>query len=83
MGSATARISLKCPTGERLQRTFLASQTLGEVYEWAHCCRLKPDPWNFDFCTNFPARTLTDTTATLETFGLTPNAALLMKIRDD
>mmetsp|Transcript_7243 Transcript_7243/g.16272 ORF Transcript_7243/g.16272 Transcript_7243/m.16272 type:complete len:493 (+) Transcript_7243:31-1509(+) len=81
-GSATAKLALRLPSGDRLQRVFLAEQRLEEVYEWAHCCRPKPKPASFELCTNFPARTLVDRSATIVSLGLTPSAALMMKSID-
>merc|ERR1712032_513826 len=52
-GNATAKISLRLSSGERLQRTFLSEQRLDEVYEWAHCCRPSANPLHFELCTTF------------------------------
>lgn len=78
-GSSTAKLSLRLPSGERLQRTFLAEQLLHEVYEWAHCCRASPEPACFELCTNFPTKVLTERSATLASLGLVPSAALVLK----
>eukprot|EP00928_Gymnodinium_smaydae_P033229 TRINITY_DN23855_c0_g1_i1.p1 TRINITY_DN23855_c0_g1~~TRINITY_DN23855_c0_g1_i1.p1 ORF type:complete len:476 (-),score=79.21 TRINITY_DN23855_c0_g1_i1:23-1450(-) len=80
---STAKLSLKLPSGERLQRVFATSQRLSDVYEWAHCCRTAPKPHNFELCTTFPMKTLVDRSALLDTLGLAPSAALLMKSLDD
>eukprot|EP00930_Biecheleria_cincta_P070550 TRINITY_DN58190_c0_g1_i1.p1 TRINITY_DN58190_c0_g1~~TRINITY_DN58190_c0_g1_i1.p1 ORF type:complete len:387 (+),score=99.41 TRINITY_DN58190_c0_g1_i1:26-1186(+) len=77
-----ARISLRLPSGDRLQRVFRADQQLHDVYEWAHCCRSKPEPANFQLCINFPARSLTDRTAMLQELDLVPSAALVLKEAD-
>lgn len=74
-----ARISLRLPSGDRLQRIFRPQQPLAEVYEWAHCCRLSAAPKSFELCTNFPVRSLTDKSATLQDLGLLPSAALVLK----
>mmetsp|Transcript_27219 Transcript_27219/g.49233 ORF Transcript_27219/g.49233 Transcript_27219/m.49233 type:complete len:451 (+) Transcript_27219:71-1423(+) len=81
-GSATARLSLRLPSGDRLQRTFRAEQVLEEVYEWAHCCRPKAKPLNFELCISFPARSLQDKTKTLKELDLVPSAALVLKEAD-
>lgn len=77
--SSTARIRLQLPSGERLQRTFLGTQHLSEVYEWAHCCRPAAIPKHFELCINFPARSLKDRSATLKELDLVPSAALVLK----
>lgn len=77
--SSTARIRLQLPSGERLQRTFLGTQHLSEVYEWAHCCRPVAIPKHFELCINFPARSLKDRSATLKELDLVPSAALVLK----
>jgi len=82
-GLATAKLSLRLPTGSRLQRIFQADQTLADVYEWAHCCRPAAQPLNFELCTSFPAKSLDDRTATVGDSGLAPSAVLVMKSADD
>lgn len=78
----TARIRVQLPSGERLQRTFLATQCLSEVYEWAHCCRAVACPKHFELCINFPTRSLTDRSAMLKDLDLVPSAALVLKESD-
>jgi hypothetical protein len=82
-GTATAKISLKLPAGDRLQRVFRVEQQLREVYEWAHCCRPTAKPASFELWTNFPAKALTDRDMTVGEHGLAPGAALFMKAVDD
>lgn len=82
-GNYTAKLSLKLPSGERLQRVFSAQQCLQEVYEWAHCCRPEARPKTFELSMTFPARTLTDRSASLADLGLAPSAALFLKPGDD
>eukprot|EP00438_Fugacium_kawagutii_P011927 Skav206743 [mRNA] locus=scaffold1022:62907:63500:+ [translate_table: standard] len=77
--SGTARIRVQLPSGERLQRTFAATQCLSEVYDWAHCCRAVAHPKHFELCINFPTRSLTDRSATLKDLDLVPSAALVLK----
>lgn len=81
--SATAKLMVKFPSGERMQRVFRAEALLSEVYEWAHCCRKSPEPRFFEICTTFPTKCLVDKEATLLSLGLTPNAALMMKKIED
>ncbi|CAE6969636.1 Ubxn2b [Symbiodinium sp. CCMP2456] len=75
----TARIRLQLPSGERLQRNFRADQCLEEVYDWAHCCRPQAKPKRFELCISFPARTLTERSATLQELDLVPSAALVLR----
>eukprot|EP00929_Paragymnodinium_shiwhaense_P096364 TRINITY_DN5793_c0_g1_i1.p1 TRINITY_DN5793_c0_g1~~TRINITY_DN5793_c0_g1_i1.p1 ORF type:complete len:526 (+),score=150.92 TRINITY_DN5793_c0_g1_i1:117-1580(+) len=82
-GKSTGKLVLKLPSGERLQRVFLATQRLDEVYDWADCCRSSPTPSKFELCTSFPTKALTDRSETLEAAGLCPSAALVMKSLDD
>mmetsp|Transcript_33048 Transcript_33048/g.71916 ORF Transcript_33048/g.71916 Transcript_33048/m.71916 type:complete len:477 (+) Transcript_33048:44-1474(+) len=82
-GRETAKISVRLPSGESIQRIFRADQPVGEVYEWAHCCRPSPLPLAFDLCTTFPARALTDRSAILSELDLTPSAVLLLKTIED
>mmetsp|Transcript_30299 Transcript_30299/g.56044 ORF Transcript_30299/g.56044 Transcript_30299/m.56044 type:complete len:223 (+) Transcript_30299:1755-2423(+) len=78
-GSSTAKISLKLSSGERMQRVFRADQELREVYEWAHCCRPVAKPLRFQLCTSFPAKALSDRSASLRDMGLTPSAVVILK----
>eukprot|EP00747_Dinoflagellata_sp_TGD_P190147 gnl/TRDRNA2_/TRDRNA2_51381_c0_seq2.p1 gnl/TRDRNA2_/TRDRNA2_51381_c0~~gnl/TRDRNA2_/TRDRNA2_51381_c0_seq2.p1 ORF type:complete len:479 (+),score=120.93 gnl/TRDRNA2_/TRDRNA2_51381_c0_seq2:73-1509(+) len=78
-GNATARIQLKLPKGQRLQRIFRADEKLETVYAWADCCRPEPVPQSFVLCTNFPTASLTDRSATLGALGLPPSAVLMLK----
>lgn len=82
-GKDTAKLSLKLPSGERLQRVFSAQQCLQEVYDWAHCCRPEAKPKKFELSMTFPAKTLTDRSASLADLGLTPSAALFLKPGDE
>lgn len=78
-GVETVKLSLRLPSGDRLQRTFRATQTLEEVYEWAHCCRPEAKPKYFELCMSFPTRTLRDKSANLKDLDLIPSAALVLK----
>merc|ERR1712093_237233 len=57
-----ARLLLRLPTGERLERTFSADAPLSRVYAWATCCALLPEargqalsvPAQFELATSFP-----------------------------
>lgn len=82
-GEVLAKLMIKFPSGERMQRVFRADQTLSEVYEWAHCCRKSSEPRQFEICTTFPTKSLVEKEATLLSLGLTPNAALMMKKIED
>jgi len=87
---STVRLMLRLPTGERLQRTFSAHETLGKVQRWAECCAHLPEaagqelhiPAKFELNTAFPRRRLggseEENQKTLGELGLAPSAALLL-----
>lgn len=81
--TTTAKVSLRLPSGDRLQRVFAASRLVSEVYEWAHCCRPVAQPAKFELCTNFPVKALTDRSITVEEAGLCPSSALLLRATED
>merc|ERR1711924_80487 len=41
--AATARIAMRLPSGQRVQRKFLSSAKLEEVYAWADCVAYLPE----------------------------------------
>lgn len=87
-GSGAARLVLRLPSGERVQRSFLAEDTLACVQRWAECCTLLPEaagrslhiPEHFELATAFPQRCFgpSDAESTLAELGLAPSAALLL-----
>lgn len=92
-GSKLARLVLRLPTGERVERAFGADECLARVHDWAACCALLPEakerslqiPTKFELRTAFPPRKLgeDDAERTLAELGLTPNAALLLISLDE
>lgn len=87
-GSAAARLSLRLPSGQRVQRTFAASDSLSKVRRWVQCCPWLPEaagqelvvPESFELALAFPRRQLgsEEDERTLADLGLVPNAALLL-----
>jgi hypothetical protein len=90
---STARLVLRFPGGERVERAFSANTLLSRVYAWAQCCALLPEasgsklsvPASFELSTSFPPRRLGPEMVdkTLTELGLAPSAALLVIERDD
>merc|ERR1712056_18666 len=39
-GDSTARLALKLPTGERVERSFASQEKLGKIYKWVEACPL-------------------------------------------
>jgi len=88
----TARLSLRLPTGARIERTFAAEEPLERVRLWAECCELLPEakeqsfgiPSNFGLAIAFPRKRLgaEDLGRSLLELGLVPNAALLLLDED-
>lgn len=78
-GNSTVKLSVRLPSGDRLQRAFPSEARLSEVYEWAHSCRPVATPASFVLCTSFPARKLEDKAATLAELDLAPSCALAMQ----
>mmetsp|Transcript_102845 Transcript_102845/g.187769 ORF Transcript_102845/g.187769 Transcript_102845/m.187769 type:complete len:549 (-) Transcript_102845:12-1658(-) len=86
--SATARLVLRLPNGERVERTFGADEPLSQVQKWAECCPLLPEardrileiPAEFELSTAFPRQTFGPEASdkSLAELGLVPNAALLL-----
>eukprot|EP00419_Tripos_fusus_P058768 CAMPEP_0172920858 /NCGR_PEP_ID=MMETSP1075-20121228/204844_1 /TAXON_ID=2916 /ORGANISM="Ceratium fusus, Strain PA161109" /LENGTH=418 /DNA_ID=CAMNT_0013780943 /DNA_START=122 /DNA_END=1378 /DNA_ORIENTATION=- len=89
----SARLVLRLPSGERVERTFGGEECLSRVRAWAACCPELPEarervlhvPLNFDLAMAFPNRKLLadDDTKTLAELGLTPSAALFLIVRED
>jgi len=83
-----ARLVLRLPTGERVERTFGAAEPLERVFAWVECCQFLPEakdrelgiPSSFVLATSFPQRRmcLEDRSRSLAELGLAPSAALLL-----
>lgn len=91
MLDAKSRISLRLPTGQRVQRKFLATATLADVYAWADCVAYLPEnegkglevPNRFILKTSFPTNDLTDMASTIEQLQLAGTNIVLAAIEDD
>eukprot|EP00933_Yihiella_yeosuensis_P043245 TRINITY_DN3799_c0_g1_i1.p1 TRINITY_DN3799_c0_g1~~TRINITY_DN3799_c0_g1_i1.p1 ORF type:complete len:448 (-),score=116.47 TRINITY_DN3799_c0_g1_i1:201-1544(-) len=91
MDQGTARLVLRLPTGERVERTFAASEPLSRVLSWAECCQYLPEgenrdlkvPASFDISTSFPRRLLSSEEGdkSLVDLGLVPSAALMLNVK--
>lgn len=89
--SATARVALRLPSGQRLDRKFEPSATLQEVYDWAHCVAFLPEhadkgleiPERFVLKTSFPVQELNEMTRTVDELKLSGTNILLAAIEDD
>lgn len=91
-GAQAARLVLRLPTGQRVQRTFSAEDQLAKVRRWAECCPWLPEaagqelrvPASFGLSTALLRRELgpEDDGRTLADLGLVPSAALLLINKD-
>eukprot|EP00913_Durusdinium_trenchii_P020971 g19706.t1 len=87
--SATARVALRLPSGQRLDRKFEPSATLQE--DWAHCVAFLPEhadkgleiPERFVLKTSFPVQELNEMTRTVDELKLSGTNILLAAIEDD
>jgi len=87
-GSAIARLVLRLPSGERVERTFGSSESFSRVRDWVECCAYLPEardrdlpiPKHFDLAISMPPRKFSsdDDHKNLGDLGLTPSAALLV-----
>jgi len=90
-GEATARISLRLPAGQRVERKFKPSATLAEVYAWAEVVAHLPEnegkgleiPARFLLKTSFPSRDLVEKDQSIEALQLAGSNILLAEIEDD
>jgi len=85
---ATARIAMRLPTGQRLDRKFRPDTTLAEVYTWAECCQYLPEnqgkgieiPPRFVLKQAFPSKDLTEMERSVQELQLSGASILLMEI---
>lgn len=90
-GSATARVALRLPAGQRIQRKFRPDATLADVYAWAGCAAYLPEnegkgleiPARFILKTSFPSRELTEMERTIKDLELAGTNILLAEVEDD
>lgn len=88
---ATARMSLRLPAGQRLQRKFRLDQTLADVYAWAECVAFLPEnedrglevPPRFMLKTSFPSKDLVEREKSIGELQLAGTQLLLAEIEDD
>lgn len=89
--SGTARLALRLPSGQRVERKFEPTATLQEVYDWASCVAFLPEnsdkgieiPERFVLKTSFPARYLDEMDRTVDELKLSGTNILLAAIEDD
>lgn len=87
----TARISLRLPAGQRVQRRFAPGAPLADVYRWAEVVPYMPEhagkglevPERFTLKTSFPSRELIEMERTVEELQLAGSNILLAAIEDD
>lgn len=88
---ATARISLRLPAGQRIQRKFSPDALLGDVYDWAEVAAHLPEnaekglevPRRFVLKTCFPSRGLTEKEQSIEALHLAGTNILLAEVEDE
>merc|ERR1719336_942388 len=88
---ANARIALRLPGGQRLQRKFTPTATLQDVYNWAEAAAYLPEnagkgleiPARFTLKTSNPPRDLTEKNRTIGDLQLAGSMILLMELEDD
>lgn len=73
-------LAVRLPTGARLQRRFLASDTVGNVYDFIQSEVEEMIGVDFELMTAFPKKSYTDREATLE--ELAPKAALVVHLKE-
>lgn len=86
-----ASIALRLPTGQRVQRKFLPTAALAEVYAWAECVAYLPEnegkgmevPPRFVLKTSFPTAELTDMDRTVEELKLAGSNLMLSELDGD
>ncbi|EDO05728.1 UBX domain family protein [Babesia bovis T2Bo] len=82
------KIKVRLPSGSSIESIFRKDDTVGRLYEWVGAAEYFSAgkvkiPYDFDICTMFPSKTLSDRTQTLESANLCPNASLVLISRDD
>lgn len=88
---AKARVSIRLPAGQRVERKFVNEATLADVYAWADCLPYLPEntdkglvvPDRFMLKTTFPARDLTEMDRSIQELQLNGAMVLLAEIEDD
>lgn len=88
---AQSRISLRLPTGQRLQRRFCQTATLADVYIWAESAAYLAEnegkglevPQRFMLRTVFPSKDLTEMESSIADLQLSGTNLVLAEIEDD
>jgi len=88
---ATARIALRLPSGQRVDRKFEPTSKLREVYDWAESVAYLPEyegkgleiPDRFVLKTSFPVQDLSDMERSIAELQLAGTNILLAAIEDD
>lgn len=88
---ATARLAVRLPSGQRVDRKFVPSAKLREVYEWAECVAYLPEsagkglevPDRFVLKTSYPARDLTEMESSVSDLQLAGTNIMMAAIEDD
>jgi len=88
---AKARISMRLPAGQRIERRFAPDATLADIYAWAECAAYLPEyqgrgleiPAAFTLKTSFPSCELVDKDRTIEELQLAGSNILLAAIEED
>mmetsp|Transcript_112722 Transcript_112722/g.323922 ORF Transcript_112722/g.323922 Transcript_112722/m.323922 type:complete len:491 (+) Transcript_112722:184-1656(+) len=88
---ATARISLRLPAGQRIDRKFSPEAPLETVYSWAEVAPYMPEnegkglvvPERFKLTSSFPSRELTERERTVAELNLAGSALLLAEVEDE
>lgn len=76
----TTELMIRMPTGARVQRKFLASNTVGNVYDFIESEVDELADVNFELMAAYPRKSYTDREASLE--ELAPKAALVVHLKD-
>lgn len=87
---AQARICIRLPAGQRVERKFVSSATLADIYAWADCLSYLPEhkdrglcvPERFTLKTSFPARELTEMDRTIQDLQLPGTVVMLTELDD-
>ncbi|CAD7961319.1 unnamed protein product [Amoebophrya sp. A120] len=82
---AKTKIQVKFPTGQRVNRTFLQSHTLKDLFNWVEAAEYAETgtsikvPSKFSLNTSFPTKLLQRSDESLKDAGLVPNAQVLLQ----
>jgi len=87
----TARIAMRLPAGQRVDRKFRPEDTLEAVYAWADCLAYLPEneakalvvPMKFALKNSYPAKLLIEKDKTIQELQLSGASILCQEIEDD